>query len=114
MLQSACRGLVTRRLVQLDGEGLRAFSDSSFNVIYSTNVFAHLDEIDRWRYVEEAFRVLRPGGRIYIDNIDIESDAGWAMFTNDAVRYQSLEPPPYMPRVLNYRRAESLFNPRGL
>jgi hypothetical protein len=48
--------------------------------------------------VEEAFRVLRPGGRIYIENIDIESDAGWAMFTNDAKRCQSSELPPYAPR----------------
>jgi ubiquinone/menaquinone biosynthesis C-methylase UbiE len=92
------RRLSNARLVQLDGEGLRGFSDNSFNVVYSTNVFAHLDEIDRWRYVEEAFRVLRPEGRIYIDNIGIESDAGWAMFTNDAERYQSSELPPYAPR----------------
>jgi ubiquinone/menaquinone biosynthesis C-methylase UbiE len=92
------RSLSNVRLVQLDGDGLRGFGDNSFNVVYSTNVFAHLDEIDRWRYVEEAFRVLRPGGRIYIDNIDIESDAGWAMFANDAKRYQSSELPPYAPR----------------
>jgi ubiquinone/menaquinone biosynthesis C-methylase UbiE len=92
------RRLSNVRLVQLGGEGLRGFSANSFNVVYSTNVFAHLDEIDRWGYVEEAFRVLRPGGRIYIDNIDIESDAGWAMFANDAKRYQSSELPPYAPR----------------
>jgi ubiquinone/menaquinone biosynthesis C-methylase UbiE len=92
------RSLSNVRFVRLDGEGLRALTDNSFDIVYSTNVFAHLDEIDRWRYVEEAFRVLRPGGRIYIDNIDMESDAGWAMFANDARRCQSLEPPPYMPR----------------
>jgi SAM-dependent methyltransferase len=92
------RRLGNVRLVQLDGEGLRELTDNSFDVVYSTDVFGHLDEIDRWRYVEEAFRVLKPRGRIYIDNIDIESDAGWAMFANDAKRYQSLELPPYTPR----------------
>jgi ubiquinone/menaquinone biosynthesis C-methylase UbiE len=72
--------LANVRLVHLSGIGLHEFEDSSFDVVYSTNVFAHLDEVERWRYVEEAFRVLREGGRIYIDNTDLESDAGWAIF----------------------------------
>jgi hypothetical protein len=43
-------------------------------------MLAHLDEIDRWRYVQESFRVLRPGGRLFVDTIDIESNEGWGMF----------------------------------
>jgi len=90
--------LANVRLVHLSGIGLLEFADSSFDVVYSTNVFAHLDEVDRWRYVEEAFRVLRAGGRIYIDNTDLESDAGWAIFLTDFQQFQPRDRPPYRPR----------------
>jgi ubiquinone/menaquinone biosynthesis C-methylase UbiE len=83
------------RLVHLSGAGLREFPDDSFDVVYAANMFAHLDEIDRWQYVEEAFRVLRPGGRIYVDNVDLESHEGWTMFVDHARRSQALERPPY-------------------
>ena len=89
------RGVSNVRLVRLRDVGLEEFRDSSFDVVYSISVFAHLDEMDRWRYVEEAARVLRSGGRLCIENIDIESDQGWTMFINHARRSQSLERPSY-------------------
>jgi SAM-dependent methyltransferase len=91
-------GLENTRLVHLKSIGLNDFAENSFDVVYATNMLAHLDEMDRWRYVQEAFRVLRPGGRIFIDNIDLESEAGWSMFSNDAIRYRDVQRPPYMPR----------------
>jgi ubiquinone/menaquinone biosynthesis C-methylase UbiE len=92
------RGINNARLVQLREVGLSEFADASFNVVYATNMLAHLDEMDRWRYVQESFRVLRSGGRILLDNIDVESDAGWKIFEYDARRYHQLARPPYMPR----------------
>lgn len=91
------RPLQNARLIQLEGD-LAPFPTNSFDVVYATSVFGHLDEMDRWRYIEEAFRVLRPGGRLLVDNIDIESETGWIMFTNDVHRYHELERPSYMPR----------------
>jgi ubiquinone/menaquinone biosynthesis C-methylase UbiE len=92
------RTIPNARLVQLRDVSLRQFEDSSFDVVYCTCVFGHLDEMDRWQYIREAFRVLRSGGRLLVDNIDVESDAGWQMFLQDVSRYQHLERPPYMPR----------------
>jgi ubiquinone/menaquinone biosynthesis C-methylase UbiE len=86
------------RLVHLKSIGLAEFAADSFNVVYATNMLAHLDELDRWIYVQEAFRVLRTDGRIFLDNIDLESDTGWSMFANDAIRFRGIERPPYMPR----------------
>jgi len=92
------QGQENTRLVHLKSVGLDGIAENSYDVVYATNMLAHLDEMDRWRYVQEAFRVLRPGGRIFIDNIDLESEAGWSMFSNDAIRYREVERPPYMPR----------------
>ena len=91
-------GLCNIKLVHLSGVGLVEIKDESFNVVYSTNVFTHLDELDRWRYIDEGYRVLRPGGRIYVDNVNLEGDAGWSLFLTDYVRSKREERPPYIPR----------------
>jgi ubiquinone/menaquinone biosynthesis C-methylase UbiE len=92
------RALRNVNLVRLHSVGLSEFEENSFDVVYFTNMLMHLDEMDRWQYVEEAFRVLRPDGRVFMDIVDIESEVGWSMFRHDAGRYKHLERPPYMPR----------------
>ncbi len=87
------------RLIRLQGVGLGEFRDNSFHVVYTTDMFEHLEEIDRWRYVEEAFRVLRPGGCLYIDNIDLESDGGWDSFIREGRLIQDQPRPPYLSRL---------------
>jgi SAM-dependent methyltransferase len=67
-------------LVELSTVGLSEIPDTSVDLVYCTVVFMHLYEWDRWHYVKEAFRVLRPGGRCYFDNMAIGSEHGWQMF----------------------------------
>ena len=66
--------------VHLNGTDLPGVADRSVDVAYCSGVFMHLDEWDRYRYVVEARRVLKPGGRIYIDNFNLRSAEGWALF----------------------------------
>jgi ubiquinone/menaquinone biosynthesis C-methylase UbiE len=66
--------------IELSGNDLRPIADKSIDVVYSTVVFMHLEGWDRYSYVEEAFRVLRPGGKLYVDNVNLCSDGGWAIF----------------------------------
>ena len=66
--------------IELAGNDLRPLADSSIDVVYSTVVFMHLESWDRYAYVKEARRVLRPGGKLYVDNLNLCSDAGWASF----------------------------------
>jgi ubiquinone/menaquinone biosynthesis C-methylase UbiE len=60
--------------------GLQEFPRDAFDLVYCTIVFMHLREWDRYRYVEEALRVLRPGGRCYFDNFPLDSEHGWKVF----------------------------------
>lgn len=75
-------GLENVSLVSLEESSLQSFDDESFDVIYCTVVFMHLLEWDRYRYISEALRILKPGGRIYFDNVDIRSEHGWKVFTD--------------------------------
>ncbi|HEY8506434.1 MAG TPA: class I SAM-dependent methyltransferase [Gemmataceae bacterium] len=68
------------RTVLLNGYDLGPIATASADLVYCTVVFMHLDEWERYNYVREAFRVLRPGGRLFADNFNLLSDEGWAMF----------------------------------
>ena len=91
------RGIGNIRLVKLQQIGLDQLESNSFDLVYSTNMLDHLDGMDRWRYVKDAFRVLRSGGRLCIDNTDLEQDPGWRAFSMGAEASQQLERPPYNP-----------------
>ena len=67
-------------LVEVPGYNLSGIADASVDVVYCTVVFMHLESWDRYNYISEAFRVLRPRGRIYVDNINLCSDGGWRVF----------------------------------
>jgi ubiquinone/menaquinone biosynthesis C-methylase UbiE len=66
--------------VQLNGYDLDGVADHSMDVVYCTGVFMHVDEWERFRYILEARRVLRPGGRLYVDNFNLLEPEGWALF----------------------------------
>ena len=78
------RGLPNVTLIELRQSGLPEVADASVDVVYCTVVFMHLYEWDRFRYVQEAHRVLRPGGRCYFDNITFDSAHGWSVFMASA------------------------------
>jgi ubiquinone/menaquinone biosynthesis C-methylase UbiE len=74
------RDLPSVELKEISGYDLKGVGDDSVDVVYCTVVFMHLEPWDRYNYILEAFRVLRPSGRIYVDNINLCSDGGWKVF----------------------------------
>ena len=55
-------GLSNVELLEISGYNLSGVADASVDVVYCTVVFMHLESWDRYNYISEAFRVLRPKG----------------------------------------------------
>jgi ubiquinone/menaquinone biosynthesis C-methylase UbiE len=96
MLEHARRRLAAFpnvRFVELSGYDVRAVPDATVDAVYCTVVFMHLTEWDRYNYIEDARRILRPGGRLYVDNISLTTDYGWNFFQSARAIDPSKRPP---------------------
>jgi ubiquinone/menaquinone biosynthesis C-methylase UbiE len=87
------KGLSGVELKEISGYDLRGVADASVDVVYCTVVFMHLEPWDRYNYILEAFRVLRPSGRIYVDNINLCSEGGWKVFETHRALLPATRPP---------------------
>lgn len=98
MLNHAKMRLTEKRnvnFVELNENNLSSVPDKSVDVVYCSVVFMHLEEWDRFSYIEDSFRVLRNGGRLYVDNFTIESEDGWQIFRN----HQEIPPLKRKPEI---------------
>jgi SAM-dependent methyltransferase len=89
--------LENTRFQLLAGQGLQELPDGSADIIYCTNALPHFDMMERWRYVRESYRVLRRGGRVYMDTVALDSPEGWMMLENNLGQRANNVSPPYMP-----------------
>ena len=87
------QGLANVSFVEISGYDLKPIESQSKDLVYCTVVFMHLSEWERYSYVEEAYRVLKPGGRIYIDNISLTTDEGWKFFESSRAYPPHRRPP---------------------
>jgi ubiquinone/menaquinone biosynthesis C-methylase UbiE len=101
MLKHAHQALSALPNVQLQavsGFSLQPIGGGQLDVVYCTGVFMHLDEWERFRYVQEAHRVLRPGGRVYVDNMNLLGEEGWQRFM-EVLRMQPRMRPPQVSKT---------------
>ncbi|MCB0322457.1 MAG: class I SAM-dependent methyltransferase [Bdellovibrionales bacterium] len=98
------RGIPNVQLIELSTCSLREVADRSVDKVYCSTVFMHLDEWDRYRYVMEAFRVLRPGGKFYVDNLNLDGEVGWALFEENV----SIDPAHRAPAISKPSTEEEL------
>lgn len=61
-----------------DGRSLPGVADGSVDVVWSFDVFVHINEVDVRRYLQEIHRVLRPGGRAILHHGSVGGGhGGW-------------------------------------
>jgi ubiquinone/menaquinone biosynthesis C-methylase UbiE len=102
-------------LVPISGYDLKPIPDASVDAVYCTVVFMHLEEWDRYAYVKEAYRILKPGGRFFCDNANLESEDGWKVFQASAAfpannRPQHLSRCSTVPEIATYLRRAGFQN----
>jgi ubiquinone/menaquinone biosynthesis C-methylase UbiE len=106
-------GLENTRLIEISGYDLKPIPDASVDVVYTTVVFMHLEEWDRYNYVLEAKRVLKPGGRFYCDNVDLASPRGWAVFEESRVTFPAGNRPPQISKCSTKPEIEAYLTRAG-
>jgi ubiquinone/menaquinone biosynthesis C-methylase UbiE len=106
------------RLIHLKHSNLQEVPDASVDVVYCTNALPHFSQTERWQYVLEAHRILRPLGRLYIDSIALNSPDGWLMVMNNLEQSKNGVNPPYAPvpstpdELLTYFSKAGFTSPR--
>ncbi len=71
--------------VELMGVDLVEFEQGCFDHAYCSMAFAYLEEWDRFNYVKEIYRVIRPGGRFYCETINLGGSDGFALLKSQAL-----------------------------
>ena len=67
-------------LLESNGYDLNEISTDSQDKVYSIVVFMHLDEWERFNYIKESHRILKEGGKLLVNNINLCSKDGWNLF----------------------------------
>jgi SAM-dependent methyltransferase len=106
------KNLSNVELVEISGYDLGGVADASVDVVYCTVVFMHLEPWDRYNYISEAFRALRPRGRIYVDNINLSSDGGWKVFETHRA-FSPSDRPPHMTQNSTPQEIETYLKRAG-
>lgn len=68
------RGLDNVYLQKLDGRSLSPFADNMFDFVWSMLVLQHMEKEDAFVYLREVHRVLKPGGRVFMQFPNILSE----------------------------------------
>lgn len=99
--------------VLISGRDLAGVAADSVDLVYCTVVFMHLDEWERYSYIREGMRVLRTGGRMLVDNINLASDNGWELFVRTMNEYRPDQRPPHISKTSTPQELMTYFQRAG-
>ncbi len=83
MLKKSAKALTAHKnveFVHLKGSKFDTGLDASFDVLFSFDVFVHLDLHNIWAYFKEIKRALKPDGKVFLHTANLTTDAGWDRF----------------------------------
>lgn len=106
------KNITNFNLFEIEGYDLACVKGSSFDVVYCTTVFMHLEEWDRYNYVKEGYRILKERGRIYIDNFTICTEDGWKTFI-DHCNIPRKQRTPYISKSSTPQELETFLQRTG-
>lgn len=66
------------------------FADGDFNKAYSVAVFCHMDKEDLFLYLRDLYRVMRPGGIIYVETWNLAHPVGWRRWEYEVRKWSRL------------------------
>lgn len=69
-------------LVRLGDASLPSDPDGQFGLVYSFDVFVHLDLHIQYRYLRQIHGLLEPGGRALVHTANLRAPRGWARFAS--------------------------------
>ncbi len=99
-------------LEQLSEPRLSEWRDAEFDKVYCTSLLMFMDEWDRFRLIEESFRVLKPGGLCYFDSLNLCGDIGWLEFAEETRRDAASRPANVM-KASTPQELETYFKQAG-
>ena len=72
------------RFLLLERPEFPADFSERFDLIYSFDVFVHLDLHTIWKYFQEIRRVLKKGGKAFLHTTNLKAPGGWERFTSQS------------------------------
>ncbi len=72
----------------LDRTRMDPIADGSIDKAYSVAVFIHMDKEDLFLYLQDLYRALRPGGRLYFDCWNLAHPVGFKRFAYEVNRFR--------------------------
>lgn len=72
------------RFLLLERPEFPADFSERFDLIYSFDVFVHLDLHTIWKYFQEIRRALKKGGKAFLHTTNLKAPGGWERFTSQA------------------------------
>jgi len=99
---------ISQKMIDLARDRMQSFANASVDVLertrldpavdesldkaYSVAVFIHMDKEDLFLYLQDLYRALKPGGRIYFDTWNISHPVGFKRFAYEVGRFRDQPP----------------------